>query len=107
MVEGRPLWRPPRYYGRDGARPSKNLELDRVALHLVVKRRTLNAEDLRGFLLVPVALGERRDDGVALHVVEILDAVITAHGLLKHRRQLHFRRQFFHADLILTGEHDR
>jgi hypothetical protein len=41
-------------------------QLDRVALHLVIKRRTLNAEDLRGFLLVAVTLGERLDDGVAL-----------------------------------------
>ena len=51
-------------------------QLDRVTLHLIVKRRALDAEDLRGFFLVPVALGQRLDDGVPLHVVEALRAAV-------------------------------
>src|SRR3977135_2088099 len=51
-------------------------QLDRVTLHFVIKRRALDAEDLGGLLFVAVTLGQRLDDGVALQVVEILDASV-------------------------------
>src|SRR5439155_21354887 len=57
------------------ARPAKEihasqLNFDGVALHLVIKSRALNAEQLGGFLLVAMRLGKRLENRLSLHVVE-------------------------------------
>src|SRR5437763_176494 len=64
----------------DGTAPVPPSNLDGVALHLVIKGRALNAEQLGGFLLVTVCLGQRLKNRLSLHVIE------TGHAAAAHRR---------------------
>src|SRR5215469_6831443 len=57
-----------------GSRPFTNLQLDRIALYLVVERGALDAEKFSRFFLVTVALCERLKNGGSLQVVEGLYA---------------------------------
>ena len=50
------------------------LQLDRVALHLVVERGSLDAEKFRRFFLVPVTFSKRLNNGGSFNIVEALDA---------------------------------
>ena len=52
----------------------RRLQLDRVTLHFVVKRRSLDAKKLGRFLLVPMTLRERLKNCVSLHVIQGLHA---------------------------------
>src|SRR6266478_2534471 len=64
------------------------LQLDGVALHLIVKGGPLDAEECRCFFLVAATLRERLENGVALDVVESLYAAArqcTELGLLQRR----------------------
>src|SRR6266496_2762593 len=79
------------------ARPAKEihasqLDLDGVALHLVIKGRTLNAEQLGRFLLVAVRLGKRLENCLSLHVIETRYAAAARRSgsLLQRWRQLDF-----------------
>src|SRR5205814_7517156 len=63
----------------DGTAPVPPSNLDGVALHLVIKGRALNAEQLGGFLLVTVCLGQRLKNRLSLHVIE------TGHAAAAHR----------------------
>src|SRR5438105_8152760 len=62
-----------------GQRPVPPSNLDGVALHLVIKGRALNAEQLGGFLLVTVCLGQRLKNRLSLHIIE------TGHAAAAHR----------------------
>jgi len=70
------------------------LNLDRVALHLVIKGRALNAEQLGGFFLVPVRLGKSLENCLSLHVIEAGHPAATrrSRGRLQRGWQLNFRR---------------
>ena len=50
------------------------LQRDRVALHLIVQRGALDAEEFRRFFLVAVAFCERLNDRGSFDVVETLYA---------------------------------
>jgi hypothetical protein len=50
------------------------LQLDRIALHLVVERGSLDAEKFRRFFLVPVTFSKRLNNGGSFNIVEALDA---------------------------------
>src|SRR5438132_13963258 len=58
----------PRIWDGTASVPPSNL--DGVALHLVIKGRALNAEQLGGFLLVTVCLGQRLKNRLSLHIIE-------------------------------------
>src|ERR1700676_789538 len=86
------------------------LQFDRVALHLVVKRRPLNSEKLCRFLFIAVALRERLEDRCSLDVAQTLDTLLGRSGSLRSLQrgwQLNFGRQLFYADQVLTREYDR
>jgi hypothetical protein len=50
------------------------LQLDRVALHLVVERGALNTEKFRRLFFVPVTFSKRLNNGGSFNIVEALDA---------------------------------
>ena len=54
------------------------LDLDRVALHLVVERGPLDAEEFGSFLLVAVTFCKRLKNRVSLDVIETLHAYSSA-----------------------------
>ena len=83
-----------------------NLQLNRVALHLVVKGGSLDPEQFGCFFLVPAAFGERLENCVPLQVIERLHAFArqpAEFGLLQRRRQLYFCRQLFNANHALLA----
>src|SRR5438105_11434062 len=63
----------------DGTASVPPSNLDGVALHLVIKGRALNAEQLGGFLFVTVCLGQRLKNRLSLHIIE------TGHAAAAHR----------------------
>src|SRR5437764_12152781 len=63
----------------DGTASVPPSNLDGVALHLVIKGRALNAEQLGGLLLVTVCLGQRLKNRLSLHIIE------TGHAAAAHR----------------------
>ena len=76
------------------------LQLDRVALHLVVEGGALNTEKFCRFFLVSVAFSERLNNRSSFNVVEALHARARqrgALGLLQRGWQLYFCRQLFDA----------
>src|SRR5262249_55195147 len=84
----------------------RNLQVNRVALELVVQSGSLNPEEFGCFFLVPAAFGERLKNCVPLQVVESLHPLAgqpAEFGLLQRRRQLDFCRQLFDADRALPG----
>src|SRR5215472_10640741 len=86
------------------------LQLDSIALHLVVEGWTLNAEEFGCFFLVTAGLCERLENGGSFEVVESLHAAAWRRGklsLLQCRGQLYFRRELFHADGALSRQYDR
>jgi hypothetical protein len=50
------------------------LQLDRVALHFVIERGSLDAEKFRRFFLVTVALSERLNNRGSFNIIKGLDA---------------------------------
>src|SRR6266480_173908 len=99
-------WSCPQFW--DGTAPVPPSNLDGVALHLVIKGRALNAEQLGGFLLVAMRLGKRLEDRLSLDVIEACYAA-AARGSgsgLQRRRQLNLRRQFFDPDYVIPCQDD-
>src|SRR5689334_16938093 len=67
------LWSP-RCVGRT-LRPCYHLQLDGVALHLIVESGPLDAEKFGRFFLIAPAFCQRLEDSLALHVIESLHAL--------------------------------
>src|SRR4030095_16505584 len=85
-------------------------QLDCVALHLVIERGALDAEEFRCFFLVTVAFCKRLNNRGSFHVVETLYARTREPAdlcLLQSGRQLYFRWQLFHADHALSRQYHR
>src|SRR5205823_5326557 len=92
----------------ESARMANFLNFDGVALHLVIKGRALNTEQLGRFLLVSVRLGKRLENRLSLHVVETghSAAACRAGSRLQCWRQLDFRRQFLDPDYVIPCQDD-
>src|SRR5213595_1436277 len=85
------------------------LQLDGVALHLVVEGRALNAEKFGSFFLVAAALCECLENGGSLDVVESLYAAARQCpelGLLQRNGQLYFCGELFYVDQTLSCQND-
>src|SRR6476660_6318187 len=96
--------------GREAVTPVPRvlLQLDRVALHLVIEGGALDAEKFGCLFLVAAALCKCLEDGSTLDVVESLYAAARHRGelrLLQRRGQLDFSGELFYADHALAREH--
>src|SRR4029453_12628865 len=86
------------------------LDLDRVALHLVVEGGTLDTETFGSLLLVPVTFCKRLNNRVSLDIIETLHARSREGAtlcLLRKLWKLNFGGQLLHTDHPLPRQHHR
>ena len=82
------------------------LQLNRVPFELIIKSGALDPKKLCRFLLIPMTLGQRLENGAAFHFIQALNALSRSGALtlLQGGRQLHLGGQFFDANNILAGK---